>query len=229
MASAWTLLTGAQQASCVMGARRVVDLRRRSTQCKPRSPGSAARAEPLFPVSVRVRSPCTSRYGPDPSVLADVERRRGWPPCRVRQAHRKMWTVPISARSSNSRRSVAARSGLEISSGSPQRIFRRRATSFDRAAHVHRSAIDHRQSRALRALFPVDGAFDFSDPWNVYRAHDGDQTNNAPRHRHHGEGGDTGRRDPSGKIEKIGWNCLGGWRLWIAARRHRYYYVHLRA
>jgi murein DD-endopeptidase MepM/ murein hydrolase activator NlpD len=79
-------------------------------------------------------------------------------------------------------------------------------------------------------VFPVDGAFNFSDSWNAYRAHGGDQTNN-----HHATDIMARRATPvvaieSGKIEKIGWNHLGGWRLWIAgASGTRYYYAHLRA
>jgi murein DD-endopeptidase MepM/ murein hydrolase activator NlpD len=79
-------------------------------------------------------------------------------------------------------------------------------------------------------VFPVDGAFNFSDSWNAYRAHGGDNTNN-----HHATDIMARRATPvvaieSGKIEKIGWNHLGGWRLWIAgASGTRYYYAHLRA
>ena len=65
-------------------------------------------------------------------------------------------------------------------------------------------------------VFPVDGAFNFSDSWNAYRAHGGDKTN-----AHHATDIMARRGTPvvaieSGKIDKIGWNRLGGWRLWIA-------------
>jgi murein DD-endopeptidase MepM/ murein hydrolase activator NlpD len=79
-------------------------------------------------------------------------------------------------------------------------------------------------------VFPVDGAFNFSDSWNAYRAHGGDKTN-----AHHATDIMARRGTPvvaieSGKIDKIGWNRLGGWRLWIAgASGTRYYYAHLRA
>ncbi|HET9729559.1 MAG TPA: M23 family metallopeptidase [Acidimicrobiia bacterium] len=79
-------------------------------------------------------------------------------------------------------------------------------------------------------VFPVDGAYDFVDSWNALRAHGGDGTKE-----HHATDIMAKRATPvvaieSGTVFKLGWNTLGGWRLWIkGASGAQYYYAHLMA
>jgi murein DD-endopeptidase MepM/ murein hydrolase activator NlpD len=79
-------------------------------------------------------------------------------------------------------------------------------------------------------IFPVAGAFDFSDGWNAFRADPSDHG-----HAHHAtdimsEGGTPVVAVESGTLDRIGWNRLGGWRLWIKGDSGAwYYYAHMRA
>jgi murein DD-endopeptidase MepM/ murein hydrolase activator NlpD len=78
-------------------------------------------------------------------------------------------------------------------------------------------------------VFPVEGAFDFADSWGNFRADSKDGSG------HHGvdimaEEGTPVVAVETGFLDRIGWNQLGGWRLWInGVSGTKYYYAHMRA
>ncbi|HTL87697.1 MAG TPA: peptidoglycan DD-metalloendopeptidase family protein [Acidimicrobiia bacterium] len=79
-------------------------------------------------------------------------------------------------------------------------------------------------------VFPVDGAYEFDDSWASFRTF---ADNDA--HEHHATDIMAPLDTPvvaveSGVLRKVGWNRLGGWRLWIeGASGTKYYYAHLSA
>ncbi len=78
-------------------------------------------------------------------------------------------------------------------------------------------------------VFPVDGPFDFVDSFDAFRPQ------GAPGNKHSATdimspGGTPVVAIETGTLEKVGWNTLGGWRLWIrGASGAGYYYAHLSA
>jgi murein DD-endopeptidase MepM/ murein hydrolase activator NlpD len=81
-------------------------------------------------------------------------------------------------------------------------------------------------------VFPVDGPFDFVDSWSAFRANVLEGTN---LHAHHATDIMAQKGTPvlaveSGTLDRVGWNRLGGWRLWIkGVSGASYYYAHLSA
>ena len=81
-------------------------------------------------------------------------------------------------------------------------------------------------------VFPVDGPFNFVDSWNAFRANVLQGTN---VHAHHATDIMARKGTPvvaveSGTLDRVGWNRLGGWRLWIkGVSGARYYYAHMSA
>jgi murein DD-endopeptidase MepM/ murein hydrolase activator NlpD len=81
-------------------------------------------------------------------------------------------------------------------------------------------------------VFPVAGPFTFSDSWAAFRAHGaaGGQPN-----QHHATDIMAAKGTPvvaieTGTLDRVGWNTLGGWRLWIkGVSGVNYYYAHLSA
>ena len=81
-------------------------------------------------------------------------------------------------------------------------------------------------------VFPVDGPFEFDDSWGNFRA---DLAIDTHTHGHDAtdimaEGGTPVVAIESGALDRVGWNKLGGWRLWIKGDSGtNYYYAHLSA
>jgi murein DD-endopeptidase MepM/ murein hydrolase activator NlpD len=81
-------------------------------------------------------------------------------------------------------------------------------------------------------VFPVDGRFNFVDSWDSFRANVLQGTNT---HAHHATDIMARKGTPvlaveSGTLNRVGWNRLGGWRLWIkGVSGARYYYAHMSA
>jgi murein DD-endopeptidase MepM/ murein hydrolase activator NlpD len=79
-------------------------------------------------------------------------------------------------------------------------------------------------------VFPVDGPFEFDDSWGAFRA---DLAVDTHSHGHDAtdimaEGGTPVVAIESGTLDRLGWNQLGGWRLWIkGVSGTNYYYAHL--
>jgi murein DD-endopeptidase MepM/ murein hydrolase activator NlpD len=81
-------------------------------------------------------------------------------------------------------------------------------------------------------VFPVDGPFNFVDSWNAFRAN---VLQGTTVHAHHATDIMARKGTPivaveSGTLNRVGWNRLGGWRLWInGVSGARYYYAHMSA
>jgi murein DD-endopeptidase MepM/ murein hydrolase activator NlpD len=81
-------------------------------------------------------------------------------------------------------------------------------------------------------VFPVDGPFEFDDSWGNFRA---DLAVDTGSHGHDATdimaaGGTPVVAIESGTLDRVGWNALGGWRLWIkGVSGTSYYYAHLSA
>jgi murein DD-endopeptidase MepM/ murein hydrolase activator NlpD len=81
-------------------------------------------------------------------------------------------------------------------------------------------------------VFPVDGRFEFGDSWGSYRAN---VLQGTTLHAHHATDIMARRGTPvvaieTGTLDRVGWNRLGGWRLWIkGVSGAHYYYAHLMA
>jgi murein DD-endopeptidase MepM/ murein hydrolase activator NlpD len=81
-------------------------------------------------------------------------------------------------------------------------------------------------------VFPVDGKYDFVDSWGFYRAETYAGTTS---HGHHATDIMAPLGTPlvaieSGTLDRVGWNRLGGWRLWIkGVSGTNYYYAHMSA
>ena len=79
-------------------------------------------------------------------------------------------------------------------------------------------------------MFPVDGPFEFDDSWGNFRA---DIAVDTQTHGHDATdimaaGGTPVVAIESGTLDRVGWNALGGWRLWIkGVSGTSYYYAHL--
>ena len=79
-------------------------------------------------------------------------------------------------------------------------------------------------------VFPVDGPFEFDDSWGNFRA---DLAVDTGSHGHDATdimaaGGTPVVAIESGTLDRVGWNALGGWRLWIkGVSGTSYYYAHL--
>jgi murein DD-endopeptidase MepM/ murein hydrolase activator NlpD len=79
-------------------------------------------------------------------------------------------------------------------------------------------------------VFPVDGPFEFDDSWGAFRA---DLAIDTHTHGHDATdimaaGGTPVVAVESGTLDRVGWNTLGGWRLWITGvSGTTYYYAHL--
>jgi murein DD-endopeptidase MepM/ murein hydrolase activator NlpD len=80
-------------------------------------------------------------------------------------------------------------------------------------------------------VFPVDGAFDFVDSWGSFRA----AASADGSHNHRATDIMAAGNTPivaveSGTLNRVGWNRLGGWRLWIKGDSGAwFYYAHMRA
>jgi murein DD-endopeptidase MepM/ murein hydrolase activator NlpD len=81
-------------------------------------------------------------------------------------------------------------------------------------------------------VFPVDGPFEFDDSWGAFRA---DVAVDTGSHGHDATDIMAAAGTPvvaieSGTLDRVGWNELGGWRLWIkGVSGTSYYYAHLSA
>lgn len=81
-------------------------------------------------------------------------------------------------------------------------------------------------------VFPVDGPFEFVDSWGAFRA---DVAIDTRTHGHDATDIMAANGTPvvaieAGTLDRVGWNALGGWRLWIKGRSGtNYYYAHLSA
>jgi murein DD-endopeptidase MepM/ murein hydrolase activator NlpD len=81
-------------------------------------------------------------------------------------------------------------------------------------------------------VFPIDGPFQFDDSWGAYRA---DVFAGTASHGHHATDIMAADGTPvvaieTGVLDRVGWNRLGGWRLWInGLSGTKYYYAHMRA
>jgi murein DD-endopeptidase MepM/ murein hydrolase activator NlpD len=81
-------------------------------------------------------------------------------------------------------------------------------------------------------VFPVDGKYDFVDSWGFYRA---EVYAGTTSHGHHATDIMAPLGTPivaieSGTLNRVGWNRLGGWRLWIkGVSGTNYYYAHMSA
>ncbi len=81
-------------------------------------------------------------------------------------------------------------------------------------------------------VFPVDGPFDFVDSWGAFRA---DVAVDTHSHGHDATDIMAPLGTPvvaieSGTLDRVGWNELGGWRLWIkGVSGTDYYYAHMSA
>ena len=110
-----------------------------------------------------------------------------------------------------------------------------RRVTFVRARRPKRHARRHRVSRPLtitpplgprRYVFPVAGLASFGDSYGAFRA---DVSGNW----HHGDDIFAPLGTPvvavaSGTLHRVGWERIGGWRLWVRdRRRNEFYYAHL--
>jgi len=81
-------------------------------------------------------------------------------------------------------------------------------------------------------VFPVDGPFEFDDSWGAFRA---DVAVDTHSHGHDATDIMAPLGTPvvaieSGTLDRVGWNELGGWRLWIkGVSGTDYYYAHMSA
>jgi hypothetical protein len=77
-----------------------------------------------------------------------------------------------------------------------------------------------------RYVFPVAGRSDFVDTYGAYRG-------DVPGNWHHGDDIFAGLGTPvlavaDGTLNRVGWERLGGWRLWVRdTKRNEFYYAHL--
>jgi murein DD-endopeptidase MepM/ murein hydrolase activator NlpD len=81
-------------------------------------------------------------------------------------------------------------------------------------------------------VFPVDGPFELDDSWGAFRA---DLAVDTHSHGHDATDIMAPLGTPvvaieSGTLDRVGWNALGGWRLWIkGVSGTDYYYAHMSA
>lgn len=117
-----------------------------------------------------------------------------------------------------------------------QRLDRALGVANDRLVDAFKNlqvliAVADDASRGGR-VFPVEGPFDFGDSWGAFRS---DVAIDTRSHGHDATdimaaGGTPVVAIESGTLDRVGWNTLGGWRLWIkGVSGTNYYYAHLSA
>ena len=104
---------------------------------------------------------------------------------------------------------------------------RARAGTGKRAgARIHRPLKVTPRLGLRRTVFPVAGAARFWDSYGAFRA-------DVPGNWHHGDDIFASVGTPvvaaaSGTVNRVGWEVLGGWRLWVRDRLgNEFYYAHL--
>jgi murein DD-endopeptidase MepM/ murein hydrolase activator NlpD len=106
-----------------------------------------------------------------------------------------------------------------------------RALSRDSASLLLANAALNDASHGGR-VFPVAGPFTFADSWAAYRAYG---AAGGQPHQHHATDIMAAKGTPvvaieTGTLDRVGWNRLGGWRLWVkGVSGVNYYYAHLSA
>jgi len=130
-------------------------------------------------------------------------------------------------------------SAVPATKARPSKASIRRAAAARRRARVRAEASRRRRLVALgapltatpplggrRYVFPVVGEADYGDSYGAFRG-------DVPGSWHHGDDIFASLGTPvvavaTGTLNRVGWEHLGGWRLWVRDRRgNEFYYAHL--
>ncbi len=130
---------------------------------------------------------------------------------------------------------AAAATPMPLQPATPVRVtpLAPKAAAKPRAAHrKHKGPLHHAPFRitpplgAVHYVFPVTGTSSFVDTYGAFRG-------DVPGNWHHGDDVFAALGTPvvavaDGTVNRVGWQKIGGWRLWVDDRDgNRFYYAHL--